>query len=150
MAIVEEALSVDLPKLMRRFPQGNPLLEQAQKNPFLIPDPTAQLSPGSEIPPSCWHFSSVDKASSMPVFMSLHPIEGRINGSTAKSYLISTGLSMEVLAKVWRLADWDSNGYLDKNEFAVAMHLIRAVENGDEGVLPDTLPRAMIPYVHVH
>ncbi|KAG0311882.1 hypothetical protein BGZ97_011574 [Linnemannia gamsii] len=150
MAIVEEALSVDLPKLMRRFPQGNPLLEQAQKNPFLIPEPfsssAAQLSPGGEIPPSYWHFSSVDKASSMPVFMSLHPVEGRINGSTAKPYLMSTGLSMDVLAKVWTLADWDSNGYMDENEFAVAMHLIRAIENGGEAVLPETLPRSMIPH----
>ncbi|KAF9336243.1 hypothetical protein BGZ91_010105 [Linnemannia elongata] len=149
MSIVEEALSIDLPKLMRRFPQGNPLLEQAQKNPFLIPESSSQLSPGGEIPPSYWHFSSVDKASSMPVFMSLHPVEGRINGLTAKPYLMSTGLSMEVLAKVWTLADWDSNGYLDENEFAVAMHLIRAIENGGgEGVLPETLPHSMIPHAH--
>ncbi|KAF8945253.1 hypothetical protein BGZ47_003012 [Haplosporangium gracile] len=151
MSIVEEALSVDLPKLMRRFPQGNPLLEQAQKNPFLIPETfsSSQLSPGGEIPPSYWHFSSVDKTSSMPVFKSLHPVEGRINGSTAKPYLMSTGLSMDVLAKIWTLADWDSNGYLDENEFAVAMHLIRAIENGGgEGVLPETLPRSMIPYAH--
>ncbi|KAG0368651.1 hypothetical protein BGZ54_001462 [Gamsiella multidivaricata] len=144
LAAVEEALSMDLPKLMRRFPQGNPLLEQAQKNPFLNTE--ADLS-GGEIPPSYWHFSSVDKASSMPLFMLLHPVEGRINGSTAKPYLMSTGLSTEVLAKVWTLADWDANGYLDENEFAVAMHLVRAVENGGEGVLPETLPRTMIPHV---
>ncbi|KAF9190341.1 hypothetical protein BGZ50_000285 [Haplosporangium sp. Z 11] len=144
LAVVEEALSVDLPKLMRRFPQGNPLLEQAQRNPFLLPD--AGLSLSGEIPPSYWHFSSVDRASSTPVFMSLHPVEGRINGSTAKPYLMGTGLSTEILAKVWALADWDSNGYLDENEFAVAMHLIRAIESGGESVLPETLPRTMIPY----
>ncbi|KAG0305317.1 hypothetical protein BGZ98_004322 [Dissophora globulifera] len=144
LATVEEALSVDLPKLMRRFPQGNPLLERAQRNPFLIPE--NDLMGGVEIPPSYWHFSSIDKASSMPVFMSLNPIDGRINGSTAKPYLMSTGLSKEILAKVWTLADWDANGYMDENEFAVAMHLIRAIENGGEAVLPDALPRTMIPY----
>ncbi|KAK3814349.1 MAG: hypothetical protein J3Q66DRAFT_411944 [Benniella sp.] len=140
---VEEALSADLPKLMRRFPQGNPLLEQAQRNPFLIPE--SDLSNG-DIPPSYWHFSSVDKASAIPVFVSLHPLDGRINGSTAKPYLMTTGLSTEILAKVWTLADWDANGYLDENEFAVAMHLIQAVESGGERVLPETLPRTMIPY----
>ncbi|KAG0212536.1 hypothetical protein BGX28_006135 [Mortierella sp. GBA30] len=154
LAVVEEALSVDLPKLMRRFPQGNPLLEHAQRNPFLIPEvsPMDVVPKGSssngEIPPSYWHFSSVDKANAMPLFMSLHPVEGRINGLTAKPYLMSTGLSTDILAKVWALADWDSNGYLDENEFAVAMHLIRAIENGGEAILPETLPRTMIPYVY--
>ncbi|KAF9434306.1 hypothetical protein BGZ76_008229 [Entomortierella beljakovae] len=143
LGVVEEALSVDLPKLMRRFPQGNPLLEQAQRNPFLIPE--TGLVDG-EFLPGYWYFSSVDKASSMPVFKSLRPVEGRVNGSSAKPYLMSTGLSTQILAKIWALADWDENGYLDENEFAVAMHLIRAVENGGEAVLPDTLPRTMIPF----
>ncbi|KAF9301907.1 hypothetical protein BGZ74_006128 [Mortierella antarctica] len=147
LGVVEEALSVDLPKLMRRFPQGNPLLEQAQRNPFLMADPTSDLA-GGEIPPGYWHFASVDKASSTPIFKSLNPIDGKINGSTAKPYLLSTGFSMELLAKIWTLADWDANGYLDENEFAVAMHLVRAVENGGEAVLPEVLPRSMIPYPH--
>ncbi|KAI8348785.1 P-loop containing nucleoside triphosphate hydrolase protein [Mortierella sp. GBAus27b] len=146
LGAVEEALSVDLPKLMRRFPQGNPMQERVQMNPFLIPE-SPDLSNG-EIPPSYWHFSSVDKASSLPVFMSLNPIEGRINGSTAKPYLISTGLSKEILAKVWTLADWDANGFMDENEFAVAIHLIQAIQSGGEGVLPETLPRTMIPYAY--
>ncbi|KAF9202822.1 hypothetical protein BGZ49_007051 [Haplosporangium sp. Z 27] len=145
LGVVEEALSVDLPKLMRRFPQGNPLLEQAQRNPFLVPD--AGLCAG-EILPSYWHFSSVDKTSSMPVFMSLNPFDGRVNGSSAKSYLMSTGLSTKILAKIWTLADWNEDGFLDENEFAVAMHLIRAIESGGEGVLPDSLPRTMIPFVN--
>ncbi|KAF9430334.1 hypothetical protein BGZ94_007336 [Podila epigama] len=146
LAVVEEALSIDLPKLMRRFPQGNPLLDQAQRNPFLIQDGTGSGDLSGEIPPSYWHFSSIDKASSTPIFRSLNPIDGKINGTTAKPYLMSTGFSMELLAKIWTLADWDANGYLDENEFAVAMHLVRAVENGGEAVLPDVLPRTMIPY----
>ncbi|CAO3567626.1 unnamed protein product [Mortierella alpina] len=152
LAVVEEALSMDLPKLMRRFPQGNPHLDQAQRNPFLIPEVSPVSLNGSnsnspgEILPSYWHFASVDKSKSTPVFRSLHPMEGRINGSAAKPYLMSLGLSTEILAKVWALADWDSNGYLDENEFAVAMHLIRAVESGGEAILPETLPRTMIPH----
>ncbi|KAG0327499.1 hypothetical protein BG004_002758 [Podila humilis] len=152
LSVAEEALSINLPKLMRRFPQGNPLLGQAQRNPFLISDPADPMCGGEggvgggEIPPSYWHFSSVDKASSTPIFKSLNPVDGKINGSTTKPYLLSTGFSMELLAKIWNLADWDANGYLDENEFAVAMHLVRAVESGGEGVLPEVLPRSMIPY----
>ncbi|KAF9366097.1 EH domain-containing protein 2 [Mortierella sp. NVP85] len=78
-------------------------------------------------------------------FLNKSDIDGRINGSTAKPYLMTTGLSTEILAKVWTLADWDAKGYLDENEFAVAMHLIQAVKSGGEGVLPEILPRTMIP-----
>ena len=35
--------------------------------------------------------------------------------------------------------------YMDEYEFAVALHLIRAIESGGESVLPETLPRTMIP-----
>ncbi|KAF9345886.1 hypothetical protein BGX26_002639, partial [Mortierella sp. AD094] len=101
LSVVEEALSVDLPKLMRRFPQGNTLLEQAQRNPILIPEDglgagklyaRVQVSPSDRWPN---------------------------NGSSAKPYLMSTGLPTKILAKVWTLADWDEDGFLDENEFAV-------------------------------
>ncbi|KAF9376744.1 3-hydroxyisobutyryl-CoA hydrolase [Podila verticillata] len=151
LATAEEALAVDLPRIMSQFhQQNNPLLELAQKNPFLgPPEPFNALntnqSKGTDFPPSYWHFASVDKATSTPIFRSLNPIDGKINGSTAKPYLVSTGLSVEVLAKVWKLADWDVDGYLDEDEFAVALHLIRAVESGGASILPETLPRSMLP-----
>ncbi|KAF9290902.1 hypothetical protein BGZ88_007136 [Linnemannia elongata] len=149
LSVAEEALSHDLPKIMRRFPQYNPLLELSQKNPFLGPPEVFNAlnsnSRGGDIPPSYWHFSSVDKSASQPIFLSLNPIEGKINGSTAKPYLMSTGLSVELLAKIWTLADWTCDGYLSEDEFAVVMHLIRAVESGGEQALPETLPQSMLP-----
>ncbi|KAF9965575.1 3-hydroxyisobutyryl-CoA hydrolase [Mortierella alpina] len=148
LTVAEEALSVDLPKIMRRFPQNNPLLELTQKNPFLgPPEPFNALNTNTkhDLPPSYWHFSSVDRASARPIFMSLNPIEGKVNGSTARPYLMGTGLTVEILAKVWTLADWTCDGYLSEDEFAVALHLIRAVENGGEGILPPTLPTSMLP-----
>ncbi|KAG0297718.1 EH domain-containing protein 1 [Dissophora globulifera] len=149
LGAAEEALSVDLPKIMSRFPHNvNPLLEVSQKNPFLgPPEPFHALNSNSrgDIPPSYWHFSSVDKASARPIFQSLNPIEGKVNGSTARPYLVSTGLSNELLAKIWTLADWTNDGYLSEDEFAVALHLIRAVESGGEGILPAKLPDTMLP-----
>ncbi|KAG0235929.1 hypothetical protein BGW41_000620 [Actinomortierella wolfii] len=143
---VDEALGVDLPKLMRRFPQGNTLeSDPLQTNPFSgIASPTV-LTPGAEIPPGYFHFSSVDRASAAPIFKSLHPVNDKINGASARPYLMSTGIPVEVLAKIWGLADWDSDGQMTLDEFAVALHLVRAVENGGEDVLPETLPRTMIP-----
>ncbi|KAF9208055.1 EH domain-containing protein 4 [Haplosporangium sp. Z 27] len=146
----EEALSVDLPKIMSRFPHHvNPILELSQKNPFLGPPESfnalnSNISSG-DIPPGYWHFSSVDKITARPIFYSLNPIEGKINGSSAKPYLMSTGLSVEVLAKIWTLADWTSDGYLSEDEFAVALHLVKAVESGGEAILPASLPETMLP-----
>ncbi|KAF9170066.1 3-hydroxyisobutyryl-CoA hydrolase [Mortierella sp. AD011] len=150
LKVAEEALSTDLPKIMSRFPQhANPLLELSQKNPFLGPPEefNALNSNGTknDIPPGYWHFSSVDKVAAQPIFDSLNPIEGKINGSSARPYLMSTGLSVDVLAKIWALADWTTDGYLSLEEFAVALHLVKAVETGGETILPAKLPETMLP-----
>ncbi|KAF9583146.1 hypothetical protein BGW38_010149 [Lunasporangiospora selenospora] len=150
LTMAEEALSIDLPRIMQRFPQNNPLLELSQKNPFVGPPEqfnvlNSNQTPKNDIPPSYWHFASVDRASALDVFKTLNPIDGRVNGSTAKPYFLETGLTVEVLAKIWNLADWDRDGYLDENQFAVAMHLVRAVKSGGEAILPPVLPQSMLP-----
>lgn len=48
-----------------------------------------------------------------------------------------------VLGKIWKLADVDKDGRLDKDEFALAMHLIHVKLNGSE--IPATLPEHLIP-----
>ncbi|RUS18734.1 P-loop containing nucleoside triphosphate hydrolase protein [Endogone sp. FLAS-F59071] len=140
---VDDALSSDLPRLMSRFPQGNPLLDVSQRNPFDELNPSfANPKPG-EFPPSYWHFSSVDKASYIPVFQSLHPVHGKVAGAVVRPIFVETGLPNDVLAQIWRLADWDGDGYMDVDEFCVAMHLVKAVQTGGE--LPQTLPATMMP-----
>lgn len=135
----DEALSVDLPQLMSSFPMANPELEQAKRNPF---DDFSQPAPG-EVPPSYWHFSSIDKPSYTPTFNGLHPREGKVSGAAIKPILIESGLPNDTLAQIWRLADLDGDGYMDIDEFSIAMHLIKAVQNG--GQLPEKLPSTMLP-----
>ncbi|KAI9016531.1 P-loop containing nucleoside triphosphate hydrolase protein [Phycomyces nitens] len=134
---VDEALSVDLPRLMHMFPMSNPQLDQSQRNPF-----ETQASPG-ELPPSYWHFASIDKASYIPVFNQLGPREGKLPGGSVKPVLIQSGLPTDTLAQIWTLSDFDDDGYMDVDEFSIAMHLIKAVKNG--GTLPEKIPTTLLP-----
>lgn len=136
----DEALSVDLPQLMSSFPTSNPELEQSKRNPF---DDFSQPPAPGELPPSYWHFSSVDRSSYTAMFHELHPREGKVSGAAIKPVLMESGLPNDTLAQIWRLADLDGDGYMDIDEFSIAMHLIKAVQNG--GQLPQKLPSTMLP-----
>ncbi|KAG2194106.1 hypothetical protein INT47_003049 [Mucor saturninus] len=137
---VDEALAHDLPRLMSQFPTMNPELNQSERNPFAeaggIPGP-------GEIPPSYWNFDSIDKNSYLPSFQRLGPREGKVSGADVKPILMESGLPTEQLAQIWRLADFDNDGYMDIDEFCIAMHLIKAMQNGAQ--LPDKLPHTLMP-----
>ncbi|KAI8138454.1 P-loop containing nucleoside triphosphate hydrolase protein [Fennellomyces sp. T-0311] len=132
----DEALSVDLPRLMSRFPMVNPELDASQRNPF------EEFGEG-DVPPSYWDFAAVDKASYIPMFQGLHPREGKLSGASVKPVLMDSGLPNDVLAQIWRLADFDGDGYLNIDEFCIAMHLIKAHKNGAQ--LPEKLPSTLMP-----
>ncbi|CAO0789577.1 unnamed protein product [Mucor circinelloides] len=140
---VDEALAVDLPKLMSQFPTGNPELEKSQLNPFDMSQGNPEVVHNGQLPPSFWEYSNLDKSSYMPAFQSLHPRDGMVSGVNVKPILVETGLPNDVLADIWRLADWDNDGYLDADQFGVAMHLIKAVQLGAQ--LPPKLPPSLMP-----
>ena len=52
-------------------------------------------------------------------------------------------LPNSVLGKVWKLADHDKDGYLDDEEFALAMHLVKVKLDGND--LPSQLPEHLVP-----
>ncbi|ORE18845.1 3-hydroxyisobutyryl-CoA hydrolase [Rhizopus azygosporus] len=136
---VDEALSTDLPQLMSQFPTANPELSQNERNPFQEP----VVSRPGEIPPSYWHFDSIDKNSYAPSFFQLGPRDGKASGTEIKPVLMQSGLPTDQLAHIWRLADFDNDGYMDLDEFSIAMHLIKAVQNGAQ--LPEKLPATLLP-----
>lgn len=99
------------------------------------------------------------------MFDALNPIDGKISGageisiryleylfnipfpiSAAKSELIKSKLPNSVLSKIWKLSDVDCDGFLDIEEFALAMHLINVKIDGNE--LPNILPDHLIPPIH--
>ncbi|CAG8822291.1 19919_t:CDS:2, partial [Racocetra persica] len=127
---VDDALSNDLPKLMSKIPQGNRMLPPAERNPFDMSLSVAKNSARLDLPPSYWDFSAVNKQEALAQFNALKPNNGKVSGESVKPVLMDTGLEKAVLAKVWKLADWDGDGYMDIDEFAVALHLCKAVTSG--------------------
>lgn len=72
---------------------------------------------------------------------------GFITGDQAVQFFSNSRLPEEALAQIWDLADINSKGQLTKDEFAVAMYLIRQQRSKRDGrdVLPQSLPPYLIP-----
>ncbi|KAM8920976.1 EH domain-containing protein 4 [Pelodytes ibericus] len=80
------------------------------------------------------------------LFYTLSPINGKISGVNAKREMVNSKLPNSVLGKIWKLADYDKDGMLDEEEFALAKHLIKIKLEGFE--LPSELPNHLIPPSH--
>ncbi|KAK6180056.1 hypothetical protein SNE40_012274 [Patella caerulea] len=110
--------------------------------------PPPNLGPVEPVAPPAagadqWDIKPAEKANYDKVFDSLQPVTGLLSGDKVKPVLLNSKLPMDLLGKIWDLSDCDKDGYLDRDEFAVAMSLVyRARENNP---LPPTLPPTMIP-----
>uniref|UniRef100_A0A3P8UKB0 Epidermal growth factor receptor pathway substrate 15 like 1 n=1 Tax=Cynoglossus semilaevis TaxID=244447 RepID=A0A3P8UKB0_CYNSE len=90
-----------------------------------------------------WAVRPEEKSKFDGIFESLAPVNGLLSGDKVKPVLINSKLPLDVLGKVWDLSDIDKDGHLDRDEFAVAMHLVyRALEKEP---VPALLPSALIP-----
>ncbi|CAH2354150.1 actin cytoskeleton-regulatory complex protein Pan1p [[Candida] railenensis] len=69
--------------------------------------------------------------------------KGSVNGDVAISIFGKSGLSRPDLESIWNLSDTNNNGKLNKDEFAVAMHLVYRRLNGFE--IPIRLPPELVP-----
>ncbi|KIW57635.1 hypothetical protein, variant [Exophiala xenobiotica] len=95
-----------------------------------------------------WVITPADKARFDSIFATIdRQGSGYINGEQAVEFFGNARLPEETLEQIWDLADIHSRGQLNKDEFAVAMYLIRqqrATKDG-RGNLPSTLPPALVP-----
>ncbi|KAF4584327.1 EF hand domain protein [Ophiocordyceps camponoti-floridani] len=71
--------------------------------------------------------------------------KGYITGDEAVPFFSQSNLSEDVLAQIWDLADFNSQGQLTTEGFAVAMYLIRQQRSGRSVTLPAILPPNLIP-----
>lgn len=77
------------------------------------------------------------------LFTTLSPVDGKVTGAAAKSEMLKSKLPNSVLGKIWKLSDVDKDGFLDSEEFALAMHLIKLKLDGHD--LPVRLPEHLVP-----
>ncbi|XP_075774101.1 EH domain-containing protein 2 [Pelodiscus sinensis] len=84
-----------------------------------------------------------DKPKYDEIFYTLAPMDGKLSGTKAKSWMVTTKLPNSVLGRIWKLSDVDRDGMLDDEEFALASHLIEVKLEGHG--LPADLPRHLVP-----
>ncbi|KAL2143651.1 hypothetical protein VTI28DRAFT_10158 [Corynascus sepedonium] len=92
-----------------------------------------------------WLVTPADKARFDQLYDELDKTKrGFITGEEAVPFFSQSNLSEDVLAQIWDLADIKSEGRLTRDEFAVAMFLIRQ-QRTKPAPLPATLPPNLIP-----
>ncbi len=129
---------------------------QGQTSPSSIgfqgqgPSSRSQTLPFQQVTPTGdqWAVSPQDKAQFDSIFATVDTQNrGYITGEQAVGFFSNSRLPEDALAQIWDLADINSEGQLTRDEFAVAMYLIRQQRSKREGrdVLPQSLPPNLIP-----
>ncbi|CAK5118517.1 unnamed protein product [Meloidogyne enterolobii] len=102
-----------------------------------------QQSTTSALAEENWAIGLNDLQKYEAIFNSLGPVDGRLSGNQCRPVLLNSQLPKGILAKIWDLADIDADGFLDKPEFCVALHLVyRSLQNDP---MPERLPLALVP-----
>ncbi|KAH8820494.1 hypothetical protein F5884DRAFT_51782 [Xylogone sp. PMI_703] len=97
-------------------------------------------------PANDWAITPADKARFDGIFAGLDKgNKGFITGEEAVPFFSESRLPEEALAQIWDLADINSAGRLTRDEFSVAMYLIRQQRGKKHDPLPTTLPPNLIP-----
>lgn len=92
-----------------------------------------------------WLVTAADKQRFDVIYDSLDKQKkGYITGEEAVPFFSQSNLSEAILANIWDLADMRSQGHLTRDEFAVAMYLIRQ-QRSKQGDLPQSIPANLIP-----
>ncbi|XP_022241333.1 epidermal growth factor receptor substrate 15-like 1 isoform X3 [Limulus polyphemus] len=90
-----------------------------------------------------WSIKPSERKKYEEMFNSLKPTNDKLPGSKVKPIMLNSKLPLETLGKIWELSDIDQDGFLDRDEFILAMHLVyKALENVP---IPSELPPDLIP-----
>jgi len=173
LARVDELLEVDIAKLLTSLPMEEEERKKAQEGSFISrlafvngdsfasSSSDSSVDAASTVAPFRFGFHEgleVGRESHLrhhkwivdddrepfdAAFDALAPVDGKIGAVQAKVEFDKSKLPNSVLNKVWRLADVDSDGMLDRDEFCLAMYLI-GVKLKDYD-LPEMLPVHLTP-----
>ncbi|CAF0806425.1 unnamed protein product [Didymodactylos carnosus] len=92
-----------------------------------------------------WHINATARCTFDRAFDKLCGINNKLPGSQVKTILLKSGLSADLLHRIWDLSDYDQDGALDREEFAIAMFLIHRIKQELTKELPDKLPLNLLP-----
>ena len=93
-----------------------------------------------------WSIDPAYKARLDSIFATIDKSDqGFITGEQSVEFFAQSKLNESELAQIWDLADINSDGHLDRDEFAVAMHLIKQRRASTYNNIPGVLPIALIP-----
>eukprot|EP01127_Copromyxa_protea_P005710 TRINITY_DN15575_c0_g1_i1.p1 TRINITY_DN15575_c0_g1~~TRINITY_DN15575_c0_g1_i1.p1 ORF type:complete len:531 (-),score=136.09 TRINITY_DN15575_c0_g1_i1:122-1678(-) len=123
---IEDVMTKDLPKLMK----------------LMAPAPTSAIAhnPFAQEP---WIISAQMKETYDAVFFGLNPKNGYLDGAAARDPLMATGVAIDDLRKIWDLCDFERDGNLDSDSFALALFLSEAAKQGKKP--PPVLPISFVP-----
>ncbi|KAH7583880.1 EH domain profile [Nakaseomyces glabratus] len=87
--------------------------------------------------------TSEEKSLFYKIFETFSQNRGVLDSATAVEIFRKSGLNRSDLEKIWNLCDINNTGQLNKQEFALGMHLVYGRLNGRS--IPDRLPPSLIP-----
>ncbi|KAK2790229.1 hypothetical protein FQN52_005726 [Onygenales sp. PD_12] len=130
-----------VPAIPKQYSGSGPQRAQSPLNrPPQFQSTVSVQSTGSD-----WTITPQEKAHFDTVFATVDKGKlGYITGDQAVEFFTNAQLPEETLASIWDLADINQDGQLSKEEFAVAMYLVRQQHTTREP-LPHALPLALIP-----
>lgn len=111
--------------------------------PYGTPPPISAQTTGN-----AWLITPQEKAKYDQFFNGIDTTgSGYLSGEQAVKFFSDSGLPEDTLAQIWDLADINSEGRLTREEFAVAMYLIRQQRSDPTSStpLPAFLPPALVP-----
>ena len=118
---MDEALSADIPKLVKMFPLEQ--LPPSQTNPFEFASNYEKSVASLGIKPE-------EKESYSNVFHTLNLTNGRAPGVEVRKVMMESGLPKDTLSKIWNLCDKGQHGALSEEEFIIGMALVNGCIEG--------------------
>ena len=131
----------------RQFTGGSMSTQPRTQSPLAKPPGYSTPPPQSAQPTGAqWLITQQEKAQYDRYFSTIDTSgRGVLNGEQAVSFFSDSRLSEETLASIWDLADINSEGQLNRDEFAVAMYLIGQQRRPNPPPVPAFLPAALMP-----
>ncbi|KAK3835615.1 MAG: hypothetical protein J3R72DRAFT_451249 [Linnemannia gamsii] len=85
-----------------------------------------------------------DRTKYASMFMACGPVNGLLDGDSARGVFLKSKLPVDKLSQIWGLADTKARGSLDLADFTIAMFYIQRTMDGSITTLPISLPPSIL------